>query len=621
LIELFGMCRSGKEKLMLTIRHRSGPLAGKEEQPTCRQSDRIVFGRDPDACDVVYPPDTRIVARRHFALVLAPSGDWTIQLFGTPFVAVNGEPADPEEAVCHGAVVELGHRGGPSFEVSVPNETTGADLGLTLTQEKVEGAHAAADHAERSARRARRLGLAGVVVALLGMAAGGAYWYIREQSDRAFQDKLQALNELQARLAAETIPRSHRDALAKAAFLVVQRDSSGRERGVASAFPISADMLATAGHVAAELDDLAKRNIEVVVRSPGIGAERKTWKVVWHEVHPAYEPLDEYLTKDPLVMPSTSSASDPSGLRFLSSGNGYDVGLFRVEGPPLTPILELATAEEVLKLSAGDPLAYAGYPQQDIAGAELLVLSANPEVRTGSVTALTDLFSMPTDPPHQQLIHHNMGTTVGTSGSPVISTSGRVVAIHNRSSYMRLPDGKQVPSGALINYAQRVDLLKDVVSGEADQKLDAERRYWDEQTKALKRGFDAISAHLLDKLKPSRGAVAEVRSKEEFEFEEDDRKTVRGKDKSEIVTRRQVHTVKLKQREQHVFLAYGKEQAKLGLYLFVSGKPVTQVEPNSWYPIIAYTAPRDMSVELHVTGADEDVSYMLVDYVWQIPKS
>jgi hypothetical protein len=607
---------------MLIIRHRSGPLAGKEETPTGRQIDRIVFGRDPDACDVVYPPDALIVARRHFALVRSLSGDWTIELFGTPFVAVNGEPADPEEAVCNGAVVELGRHGGPSFEAVVTREAGTSDLGLTLPQEQVEGAHAAADHAERAARRARRLGLAGVMGALVVAIAGGAFWYLRDQSDRQFQDKLRSLDDLQARLAADSIPRRYRDDLAKAAFLVVERDAQGHERGVASAFPIGPDLLATAGHVAVDRDELIKRNVEMLVRSPGIGAERRTWKIVTHKVHPAYEPLDEFLTQDPLVMSSTSSAGDPLGLRYLSAGNGYDVGLLRVEGPPLSPILELATAEEILKLAQGDPLAYAGYPQQDIAGAELLVLSASPEVRTGSVTALTDLFSMPTDPAHRQLVHHNMGTTVGTSGSPIISTSGHVVAIHNRSSFMKLPGGKQVPSGALINYAQRVDLLKDLVSGDADKKLADERHYWDEQTRNLKRGFDAISARLLENLKPSPSATAEVRTREEFEFDDESPKTkARGKDGIELTRRRAVHTVKLKQGEQHLFLAYGKEQAKLGLYLFANGKAVGQAEPSSWYPVLAYTAAKDMTIEVHVTGPNDDVAYTFVDYVWRVAKS
>ena len=41
-----------------------------------------------------------------------------------------------------------------------------------------------------------------------------------------------------------------------------------------------------------------------------------------------------------------------------------------VEGPPLSPLLELASPEEILKLAPGDPLAYAGYPQENIAGSD-----------------------------------------------------------------------------------------------------------------------------------------------------------------------------------------------------------------------------------------------------------
>jgi V8-like Glu-specific endopeptidase len=611
---------------MLIIRHRTGPLAGKEETPQGRQPNRVVFGRDPDACDVVYPPDALIIARRHFALVLTPHGDWTVELFGTPYVAVNGEPADPEEAVTNGSLVELGHKGGPSFEVTVTEEATTGNLARTLPQEEVEASHAIAHHAEFAAMRARRLGLAAVGLAVVAAVIGGTYTYFRNQWDQEFQSQLAELHKDAAKIAADNIPRAFRDNLAKAAFLVVQRDSAGKERGNATAFPIGPNLLATAGHVAAERDDLLKKGIKLFVRSPGIGTERKTWEVTAHRVHPAYEPLDEFLTKDPLVMPSTTSGGDALGklgLRSLTSGQalGYDVGLLQVEGPPLSPILELATSDEALKLAQGDPLAYAGYPQENIAGSELFPISATPEVRLGTVTGITDLFSMATDPAHRQLVHHNMGTTVGTSGSPIISTQGKVVALHNRSTYVTLPDGRQVPSGALINYAQRIDLLRDLMSGDAYRKLDEEKRYWGEQTKDLKRGFEAISGRLLENLKPAPNATAEVVAQEEEEFDEEDQVKIRGKDNVEIVQRRQVQHAKLKAGERHTFLAYGNERTKLGLYLLVGGKPVEQVEPSSWYPVISFTAPKDMTVEVYVSAPDIDVSYTFVNYVWRMPKS
>ena len=103
---------------MLIIRHKSGPLAGREQQ--IDQKDRITFGRDPKVCDVVYPPDEVLVARRHFALAKKPSGEWTFDLFGDLFLAMDGQPVDQAEAVCDGAKIELGKRGGPSFEVILP---------------------------------------------------------------------------------------------------------------------------------------------------------------------------------------------------------------------------------------------------------------------------------------------------------------------------------------------------------------------------------------------------------------------------------------------------------------------------------------------------------------------
>jgi len=56
--------RTLRETTVLIIRHRTGSLAGKVEKPEGRQSDRIIFGRDPDVCDVVFPADSRDVSRR-----------------------------------------------------------------------------------------------------------------------------------------------------------------------------------------------------------------------------------------------------------------------------------------------------------------------------------------------------------------------------------------------------------------------------------------------------------------------------------------------------------------------------------------------------------------------------
>src|SRR5258705_4440710 len=101
---------------MLIIRHLSGPRAGEEDRIDSK-ANRVVFGRGRD-CQIVYPPEATIVSREHFALVRkppGPTGHWTIELFGDPFVAVNSIPADPGRRATDGALFELGKRGGPSL--------------------------------------------------------------------------------------------------------------------------------------------------------------------------------------------------------------------------------------------------------------------------------------------------------------------------------------------------------------------------------------------------------------------------------------------------------------------------------------------------------------------------
>src|SRR5207237_5170618 len=101
---------------MLIIRHLNGAQAGT--QVTIEGKDRVVVGRQLD-CDVQFPPEETAVARHHFALVRKPSGSWTVELFGAPFVAIDGTPADNGQVVRDGAKIELGRIGGPALSVGI----------------------------------------------------------------------------------------------------------------------------------------------------------------------------------------------------------------------------------------------------------------------------------------------------------------------------------------------------------------------------------------------------------------------------------------------------------------------------------------------------------------------
>src|SRR5690349_24164029 len=105
---------------MLTIRHLNGAQAGTEIKID-QGKDRVVVGRQLD-CDVQFPPEETAVARHHFALVKKPSGSWTVELFGTPFVEIDGTPADNGQVVRDGATIELGRIGGPAHGIEIAED-------------------------------------------------------------------------------------------------------------------------------------------------------------------------------------------------------------------------------------------------------------------------------------------------------------------------------------------------------------------------------------------------------------------------------------------------------------------------------------------------------------------
>src|SRR5688572_9163142 len=118
---------------MLTIRHVNGTLVGTETKLEPGKN-RIVFGRQLD-CDIQFPPEEAAVARHHFALVRAPSGSWTVELFGAPFVAINGVAADIGAVVLDGAQFELGRIGGPSFTVGITDDARADNYVRTAVQQ------------------------------------------------------------------------------------------------------------------------------------------------------------------------------------------------------------------------------------------------------------------------------------------------------------------------------------------------------------------------------------------------------------------------------------------------------------------------------------------------------
>lgn len=604
---------------MLVVRHKTGPLAGKEQRIDPK-GDRVTFGRDATVCDVVYPPDATIVARRHFALVRVPSGEWTFQLFGDPFVAVNGAPADSGMAVHNGAKIELGDFGGPSFEIELQNEGLNDALPVTQPQHKLMGAHAAADHAEASAGRARRFALIGIVLAVIAAIGAGAFLYMANTSAERLNKAIANLNRAQATAAAESISQDVRDKVMQAAYLVILKNAKGERMADGTASPIAVDTLATNAHIV-ELFEKLGPGEKMLVRSPGPTGQ--DYEVIAVKKHPGFQAYANFLLQDPLYVTEAGQWLNEGSLGVMP----YDVGILKVApDSKLSPILEIATPEELANIRSGYPLALGGYPVESVMGSEVQPIQATPNLSVGMVTAITDMFMMPGDATNRRLIHHNLPITGGSSGSPMLGPNGKLVALNSAMNILSVPTknggSRRIPHGVLINFAQRADWLLEVVNGTAEANIAADQAYWAKQTANFKRGIEVIVPNILDELKPQAGAKPALVDQAKATLagvETFSNKDAQGK---EVKRRQRIHPVKLVAGKLQVIIGYAENRQPLQLYLVIDGKIVAQDDRNtSFVPNLRYTAPANTNADVYVVGPDADVKYTLFEYGYDVPGS
>jgi len=482
---------------VLTIKHLNGPQAGTEVKID-QTKERVVFGRQLD-CDVQFPPEETAVARHHFALVRKPSGAWTVELFGTPYVAIDGQPADNGQVVRGGVKIELGRVGGPALGVGITEDTRADNYLKTAGQAEAASPRQIATQASTMAKVARAIAAVAIIVAV-GGGAFATYNYIStSQATARIESAQKEFSEALQKEATLRISANARAQLSRAVYHVELQDGDQRIRAVGTSWVVGSNLLATNAHVAIAREGLRPRE-RMIVRAPGQNGQ--IYEVVEHKLHPGYVPFGAWLQSDVRFIRGYRGILD------RLEGNGYDVALLRVAGTlPDSDRLEIAGTDELTALAAGAPLATSGYPSENLTQSQSGSLGITPEQHLGVVTGMTDMFHLPAQPSLRQLIHADLPATGGASGSPVVGASGRVVGLLN-SINLFVTEGTRFPSAALVNFAQRADLVRDMLDGTAEQKLTEARAYWSSIAESFGSAKEFMPDNIVYDARPGEGLAA-----------------------------------------------------------------------------------------------------------------
>lgn len=144
----------------------------------------------------------------------------------------------------------------------------------------------------------------------------------------------------------------------------------------------------------------------------------------------------------------------------------FDVGLLYTDGPaPVT--FSIASRRELERLDSGYRIAYLGFPMEGLVGGGVDARNPVATMQSGILTAVTDYYLSKSPFEKRHLLQHNLGSTGGASGSAVFNARGELVGLLsavNATVGVDLVTKRMMrqPSAALINFAQRIDLLRDI---------------------------------------------------------------------------------------------------------------------------------------------------------------
>ncbi len=528
----------------LKIRYTNGAYAGRDIDIEDSKSE-VRFGRGLDA-DIPFPEDLTLVSHQHFGLRKEYGGYKFIINREKP-VFLNGRPVFDGQDLPRIAEIQLSGPNGPRLKI----ERTDAYGSNQLKTEILGAADDVASALNKGETRDRRTTRTlGVVAAALIAAAAGGYFLLQgtqeqvaasdaaarqagEQAAQA-QQEVASLKEqipgIKEQIASMGAPRDFTATIERvkgSVYQVAIELPSGTLDSMGTAWvarmPDGTKVLATNAHVA-ELFDKAKtpewgggRLIVIEPKAP----DYRRFVVTGIAKHPAYDAWMEWA--DAAYQKMRSGA-----LRRAALPIAYDVAIMTVENPQqLGEPLKIATQQEMEAMKAGQPLLQIGYPSERVLGTD--VTRPEPNSNAGAIAAMTSFFLAADEAADRQFIQHTAAGAGGSSGSAMFNANGDVVGLHNSGNYIFIQVGpgendyERVPSAGNINYAQRADMLVELMEGRAAERLNkVYRPQWAAAEARFSKSAEAIVKDLVTWLAADVGGMDKVRvwAEEEAEMAE-----------------------------------------------------------------------------------------------------
>lgn len=464
--------------------------------------DTITIGRAADADVRMHPTKDTASARDVHAVVERDDEGWKVTARHDSGVTIvdrsgrqirhlgNGESHRIEGE----STFELG-QGGPRLGAVAVGEALPATEVRAIGSTPLPVGRVSGDVVASAKRAPLMIAAVGALVVLVAGAL--SYWIfaVRGQNQRIAKQTQQQMQDL--RQSIETGTRLTSDQIQTleasltelreqpsdvlAAVLVGASDSvwltgvmdmdTGAYEHVGTSWTVTPDRLATNAHVAVAIGELMDRfpgSVPVVRR--GNDHNQIVRLSTDMLVHPGYHRWSDILSAQFREVPGGQVAN----VQFIPP---CDVAL-------LSPASEDADLGEPLPLSSeitsrslvGDSVGSIGFPTEHIAG-----LPSQQRV-SGRVTSQSDYLFQLGDLVDAQLLHYSGVTTGGASGSPLLNEEGEVIGLVSAGSVIFM-DGRRIPVG--INYAQRADLLGELLEGVADERQAERSQRWAERLKEV----------------------------------------------------------------------------------------------------------------------------------------